>query len=67
MSLSLLSLLIHDGDVPASARDALIAASTADADERRSHLEAAARSLYRDAQLDCPDARELVGLSAAEC
>lgn len=67
MGLSLISLLIHDDDVPASARDALIAASTADEDERRSHLEAAARALYRDAQVACPDARELVGLSATEC
>jgi hypothetical protein len=62
MSLSLLPLLIHDADVPASARSALRDAVAAPAAERRSHLETAARALYREADLDCPDARELVGL-----
>jgi hypothetical protein len=62
MTLSLLPLLIHDVDVPASARAALREAAAAPPAERRPHLEAAARALYREAQLDCPDARELVGL-----
>ena len=64
MRLSLLSLLIHSDDVPASARDALREATSAPAHLRRPHLEAAARALYRDAHLDCADARELVGLTA---
>ena len=60
--ISLLPILLHSDDVPASARDALLAASVAPVDEQRTHLEAAARALFRDAQLDCADARELVGL-----
>jgi hypothetical protein len=64
MTLSVAALLIHDEDVPASARAALRDAYTAAAGERRTHLEAAARALYREADLDCSDARELVGLTA---
>lgn len=62
MSLSLVSLLLHEDEVPATARAALRRARDAPPGERRAHLEAAARSLYRDAHLDCTDARELVGL-----
>ena len=64
MSLSLLPILLHSDDVPVSARDALREASLAPADLRRAHLEAAARALLREADLDCADACELVGLSA---
>ncbi len=63
MSLSLLPLLIHSDDVPASARDALRAASAMPAHQRRPHLEAAARALHHEFALDCADARELVGLT----
>ena len=62
MSLSLLPLLIHEEDVPVSARAALREAASLPADQRPALLEQAARSLYRDAHLDCDDARELVGL-----
>lgn len=62
MSLSLVSLLIHEEDVPATARAALREASSIPADQRESLLRKAARSLYRDAHLDCDDAKELVGL-----
>jgi hypothetical protein len=62
MSLSLLPLLIHDTDVPEGARTALLRAAAVPAGERRPHLEAAARALFHAGQLDCPDARELVGL-----
>ena len=65
MSFSLLPLLMYEDDVPASARDALRAAKLATAAERTVHLEAAARALYREAKIDCADARELVGLNAA--
>ena len=65
MSLSLLPLLMFEDDVPASARAALREANLAPEEERQVHLEAAARALYREAQLDCADARELVGLSAS--
>jgi hypothetical protein len=62
MSLSMLPLLLHEDDVPASARASLREASVAPASTRRAHLEAAALALYREAHLDCDDARELVGL-----
>jgi len=62
MSLSLMPLLLHDTDVPASVRTALQEADRAPAIERRAHLETAARELYRELHLDCDDARELVGL-----
>ncbi|HTR56118.1 MAG TPA: hypothetical protein VMJ10_35820 [Kofleriaceae bacterium] len=62
MTFSLLPLLLHENDVPVVARAALRRASSAPAERRRGYLEVAARSLARDAHLDCDDARELVGL-----
>jgi hypothetical protein len=64
MSFSLASLLMVEEDVPATVRAALRAASRAPARERRLHLQAAARALNLEAQLDCDDAKELVGLHA---
>lgn len=64
MSFSLVNLLLHEEDLPASALDALRKATAAPAAERPRHLHAAAHALYEDAQLDRDDARELVGLSA---
>jgi hypothetical protein len=49
-------------DVPAAARAALRKANLVPSDERRTYLVEAANALYRDAHLDCDDARELVGL-----
>lgn len=63
MSLSMAPLLIESKDTPAVARRALRAARDASPADRRSHLETAARSLYRDLGLDCDDARALVGLA----
>lgn len=62
MSLSLVPLLLHEVDVPASARAALRLASRASADHRVAWLEAAAFALAREAHLDDYDARALVGL-----
>ena len=62
MSFSMLPLLLHEEDVPATARAELRRASFAPASQRRVHLEAAARALSREADLDCAEARELVGL-----
>lgn len=62
MSLSVTRLLLHSHDVPASARTALENARAVPADQRRPHLEAAARALHREIALDCADAKELVGL-----
>lgn len=59
---SLVSLLLHDVDVPASARAALREALAAPEEHRRDWLEAAAFALSREAHLDEDDARELVGL-----
>ena len=63
MSFSLLPLLIFEEDVPPIARAALREARQASAERRPALLETAARALYRDANLDCADARELVGLT----
>ena len=62
MSLSLLSLLLVEEDVPPSARAALRKARLAPDGERAAWLQAAAFALHREAHLDCDDARVLVGL-----
>jgi len=62
MSFSLLNLLLHEEDLPTSALEALRRATAAPTADRPRHLHAAARALFEDAQLDCEDARELVGL-----
>jgi hypothetical protein len=62
MSLSLVPLLLHEVDVPASARAALRQANRSSAYHRTAWLEAAAFALAREAHLDDDDARALVGL-----
>jgi len=64
---SLAPLLVHSEAVPPAAREALRAAIVASPDRRDAELESAARILYTDTELDCRDARELVGLSGCEC
>jgi hypothetical protein len=64
LSFSVAPLLLHTDQIPATARYALRAACDAPIEERTSHLESAARILHRELDLDCDDARELVGLSA---
>ena len=63
MGFTLAPLLIHHEAVPQEARDALRAATLAPPEYRTEKLESAARILYRETDLDCADARELVGLS----
>jgi len=63
MTFSLLPLLLYEDDVPPTARAALREARSAPASKRRALLETAAQALNREAQLDCDDARELVGLA----
>jgi hypothetical protein len=63
MSFSLAPLLLHDDHVPAGARDALRAAHDAPPAERTHLLESAARILFVETDVDCGDARELVGLA----
>ncbi len=66
---SLLPLLIHSDSVPPAARDALRAAHVAPPEERAAALVAAARTLRHTTELDCSEARSLVGLppSAESC
>lgn len=65
MSLEITRLLLHSDDVPPEARAALRDAYNAPAAERELHLVAAAKILHREVELECRDARELVGLAAA--
>jgi hypothetical protein len=68
MGFSIAPLLMHSYAVPAKARDALIAASVAPIEQRRTQLESAARVLHQETGLDCGDVRELVGLhSSGNC
>jgi hypothetical protein len=62
MAFSLAPLLIHSESVPLKARQALLAASTAPSEQRKSALASAARVLYAESALDCEDALEIVGL-----
>jgi hypothetical protein len=62
MSFSITPLLLHSDAVPLRARAALRAAFASPPAERSPHLESAARILYQESNLDCGDARELVGL-----
>jgi hypothetical protein len=61
------SLLVHHEAVPLAAREALRAAAAGHPDARLALLERAAGILYRDAGMECRDARELVDLSPARC
>ena len=67
MPFSLAPLLLHNEAVPLLAREALRAAHLAGPQEREVKLEEAARILYRETELECSDARELVGLPAGTC
>jgi hypothetical protein len=67
MSFSIAPLLVHGAYVPAEARDAIREALVASSGSRRSLLKAAARILHREAEVDCADALELVGLEDAGC
>jgi hypothetical protein len=67
MSFSITPLLLHGEQVPPGARHALRAAYDAPPDKRKPHLESAARILHQELDLDCIDARELVGLPDGTC
>jgi hypothetical protein len=62
MALMMSTLLVHNEQVPAEAREALLAADAAAPSERGPLLASAARILHAQADLDCADALELVGL-----
>ncbi len=65
MSFSIAPLLIHSEAIPEGAKAALRDALARPEDERPALLAGVARILFREAELDCSDALELVGLSSA--
>jgi hypothetical protein len=68
MSFTMVPLLMHSDAVPAVARDALKAAYSAPPERRDAELLSAVRVLYRETDLDCGEAKDLVGLtSCATC
>ena len=64
MSFSMAPLLMHDTDLPAAIREQLRAAYL-EPERRDDHLVTAARLMHQELELECSDARELVGLPAA--
>jgi hypothetical protein len=66
MTFSVAPLLLHHEDLPPLAARALRDAFAAPAERRVPHLELAAAVLHRELDLDCRDARELVGLPASQ-
>jgi hypothetical protein len=67
MAFTMTPLLIYSDAVPAQARDVLRAAWLGPLEQRDAALEAAARVLYRETDLDCNDTRELIGLPVNGC
>ncbi len=67
MAFSFAPLLVHSEAVPVAVREALRAAGVADPEQREGKLQEAARALYRETDLECSDARELVGLPDGAC
>jgi hypothetical protein len=63
MALSVAPLLLHSEAIPEGARLALRDAFARTEDERPALLANVAKILYREADLDCDDALELLGLS----
>ena len=62
MTFSMLPLLVHSEDLSEDLRETFRQALDAPPEERQTHLEVAARALYREVGLECADARALVGL-----
>lgn len=67
MAFTLAPLLIFDPAVPPRAREALRAGLSGPPEARQREFELAARVIFNETELDCREARELVGLSSAEC
>jgi hypothetical protein len=67
MSFSLAPLLIHSPDLPTAVRDELRAAYAKSPGQRDGHLMTAARIIHTELELECRDARELVGLPTGDC
>lgn len=62
MAFSLAPLLVHSESIPVAARNALRGALESAPEKQSAELLAAARLIHQDTDLDCGDARELVGL-----
>lgn len=65
MTFSMLPLLIHSEDLSEDLRETFRQALDAPPEQRQTHLELAARALYREVSsdgLECSDVRALVGL-----
>jgi hypothetical protein len=68
MNFTMMPLLIHSDAVPPVAREALRAAFLAPPERRQAELLSAARVLFRETELDCGEAKDLVGVtSCANC
>ncbi len=68
MGITMAPLLMHSPDVPHAAKEALRLAMLAPVEHRDAHLELAAHVLYRETDLDCAEARDLVGLpTSGDC
>lgn len=65
MGFTMAPLLMHSDSVPAEAREALKRAHQGPEEHRAAQLESAARVLYRETELDCAEARDLVGLPSS--
>jgi hypothetical protein len=65
MGFTMAPLLIHSEAVPREVREALKAASDGPPERRHAQLEAAARVLYDETDLDCGEVRDLVGVTPA--
>lgn len=66
MAFSIARLLLHSNAVPEEARDALKSAFESAPEHQDAWLERALGLLYDATDLDCRDARELVGLVPSE-
>jgi hypothetical protein len=63
MTFSMLPLLVYSEDLSEDLRETFRQALDAPPEDRQTHLELAAKALYREAGvLECSDARALVGL-----
>ena len=67
MSFSIAPLLLHLPDLPSAVHDELRAAYAKSPGQRDGHLMEAARIIHAELDLECRDARELVGLPAGDC
>lgn len=66
MAFSISRLLLHSNSVPPEARDALRSALESEPEHKEAWLQRAFSLLHDTTDIDCRDARELVGLEPSE-